>query len=311
MGKQYQYVSIDRIISKLYRDLGLEEIVEIDTIEWAGEALEAIGAGAIYEDAICLLKVNNYSAELPPGLHSIVQVARDNEMQDSDTVEDCMCKELEETAQPVQEDITNDIVIKPSLFFTTGIPYNIQKWLSCNFYKERFTPVRLSNHTFFDSIVYKENQSEYLNSKDEYTIQRNKIKTSFEEGYIVLSYKRQMLDEETCYPLVPDSYSYITAITKYITWKMFTRMWYMGREGDYRNMSMKAEEEWHWYCKQASNESFILYGVDEHQNFLENKLKLLPNHNSYYGFFGKLNERDFNGPGDVNGFGSNKNNYRV
>ena len=48
MGRSLQYTTLDRILSKLYRDLGLEEISETDVVEWAGEALEAIGAVTLY-----------------------------------------------------------------------------------------------------------------------------------------------------------------------------------------------------------------------------------------------------------------------
>ena len=36
MGRKYMYTSVDRILAKVYRDLGLEEISETDLIEWVG-----------------------------------------------------------------------------------------------------------------------------------------------------------------------------------------------------------------------------------------------------------------------------------
>ena len=38
MGRKVQYTTLDRILSKLYRDLGVEEINETDAEERAGEA---------------------------------------------------------------------------------------------------------------------------------------------------------------------------------------------------------------------------------------------------------------------------------
>ena len=49
MGRKYNYISVDRVLAKLYRELGVEDLNEIDTIEQIGEALEAIGAITLYE----------------------------------------------------------------------------------------------------------------------------------------------------------------------------------------------------------------------------------------------------------------------
>lgn len=72
----------------------------------------------------------------------------------------------------------------------------------------------------------------YLDVQDEYTLVGDKIRTSFKEGSIAISYYRQKVDEETGYPLIPDDYSIITAITMYITMKYMGRLWYMGRKKD-------------------------------------------------------------------------------
>ena len=67
MGRHLQYVSADRIIAKLYRDLGLEELNETDIIEQIGEALEAIGAITLYEEAVAFIEIENHQADLPNG----------------------------------------------------------------------------------------------------------------------------------------------------------------------------------------------------------------------------------------------------
>ena len=106
-------------------------------------------------------------------------------------------------------------------------------------------------------------------------------------------------DEKTGYPLIPDDYSIITAITMYITMKYMGRLWYMGREG-YADKYQKSEQDWQWYCKQAGNKQMMPHGVDQFQNFTESRNQLLPSKNRYYGFFGKLGREGNTGWKDPN-----------
>ena len=57
MGRQLNYVSADRVIAKLYRELGLEDIDETSVIEQIGEALEAIGTITLYEEAVAFVEI--------------------------------------------------------------------------------------------------------------------------------------------------------------------------------------------------------------------------------------------------------------
>lgn len=315
MGRKLQYVSMDRIFSKIYRDLGLEEISETDLVEWSAEALEAIGAITLYEEAVAFVEIENHQAKLPNGLHAIIQIARDNTWIKEN-------KECNLTAANIKLDCTKDEVVQPdcgcgSSLATEGVAldckgslldeteiayyrpyfdlqYEYYGWSNSKMYRNHFTPVRLANHTFFHSIVCPEDEEIYKNNlycatynHDEYTIVQDNIRTSFKEGSIAISYYRQMIDIETGYPMIPDEYSIITAITMYITMKYMGRLWYMGREG-YGDKFQKAEQDWQWYCKQAGNKQMMLYGIDQHENFKDMRHQLIPKQNRYYGFFGKM-----------------------
>ncbi len=313
MGRKLQYTTLDRVISKLYRDLGLEEISETDIIEWSAEALEFIGAVALYEEAVSFIEVENYQADLPNGLHSVIQVAKNNkwckedkstypanvildctteQMLDS-TSPHCGCNE-EPVECPIITDCQGKIIGDYEIAYYRpyfDLQYEFYGWSHSNYYKQEYTPVRLANHTFFNSIVCEEDPVLYKNCTDEYTIVENKIRTSFKDGYIAVSYYRQKVDPETGYPMIPDEISVITAITMYVTMKYMARLWYMGREG-YADKYQKAEQDWQWYCKQAGNKQMMLYGVDQHQNFTESKFQLIPKLNRYYGYFGKLGRQE-------------------
>lgn len=318
MGRHLNYVSADRIIAKLYRDLGLEDINEGDIIEQIGEALEAIGTITLYEEAVAFVEVENYQASLPNGLHSIIQIARNNKwvkenkesLCPANILLDCSHEEMENINSPNTPCGCNNESINPK----EGVPldcdgkilgeyevayyrpyfdlqYEYHLWGNSHYYKEHYTPIRLANHTFFNTIVCPEDQNMYHGVTDEYTISGDKIRTSFKEGSIAISYYRQKVDEENGYPMIPDEYSVITAITSYITMKYMARLWYMGREG-YGDKYQKAEQDWQWYCKQAGNKALMPHGVDEFQNLTESRNQLIPARNRYYGFFGKLGRQD-------------------
>lgn len=315
---RYKYVSIDRIFSKLIRDVK-DDFSEGDVIEWCGEALEFIQATRSYEEAVAFIEVKNHQCKLPAGLHAIIQVARNNRW--GGPADDALCPAKLATEAASSSSDTPDI---PVAIDCNGMPQNAfdvayyrpffdlkweyQFWLGCGTYREKYTPVRLSTNSFFNSLVCTEtlHQNIYQHSVDEYTIVTgDTLRFSFREGSVAVSYLRQVLDPETGYPMIPDDISYTTAITKYITMKMFEREFYNGRQGAGQKMQ-KAEVDWQWYCKQASNKDLMPFGVDEHQNLLDQRSYILPQQNRYYGFFGKMNQpevRRYNDPDNRNWHG--------
>lgn len=311
------YVSIYRIFSKLLRDFGLDTINEGDIIEWSAEALENIGAVTMYEEAVAFIEIKNHQANLPNGIHSIIQIAKNNCW---DNTKKCgLCpsdiidaeEEVEEESNPVPVPI--DCNGQPITDYELAYyrPYfdlldEAGYWSSQRMFTSCFTPVRLTNHTFFNSLVCKTDNYEHLYSScsDEYTVVNGDVvRFSFQEGQIALSYTRQQLDENG-YPLIPDHVTYTTAITKYIIYKMMERDFYSGREGSGTRLQ-KAEADWHWYCKQAKNRLLMPKGVDQLQNIMEQRQYMLPRLKRYYGFFGKMSRiesRKFNDSDNRNYF---------
>lgn len=301
-----EYVSIDRIFAKLYRDLPLDNISEEDVIEWTGEALEFIGAVSLYEEAVAFIEVKNHQCEIPKGLHSIIQIAKNN---DRNIRDDRFCpkeviEELDPTVpegpmipvaidcQGMPENAYDVAYYRPYFDFR----YEYAGWSNSRHY-QRYTPVRLSNNVFFNDLVCREQGVCY--GSDEYTIiQKQYLRFSFKEGIVAVAYTRQMLDEETGYPMIPDQVSAITAITKYVTLRLMERLFYAGKEGSASKVQ-KAEADWHHYCGQARSYAMMPKGVDEYQNLLDQRSYMLPDHNKYYGFFGNLSApeiRKFNDP---------------
>jgi hypothetical protein len=328
MGRKFQYTSLDRVLSKIYRDLGVEEISETDVIEWTGEAMDFMESHSLLEEAVAFIEIKNHQAELPNGLNTIIQIARNHnykpkeeEICPANVVLDCETHEIEgcyaEQCNTNPEGLENypvpldckgrpltdvDLAYYRPYF---DLQYEYYGWSNSNYYGKNYTPVRLANHTFFNSLVCPEEGHLYHSCIDEYTIVGDKIRTSFKEGSIAISYTRKIVDPETGYPMVPDDTSFTTAIMWYIGWKYNARLWMMGREG-YADKMQYSQQQWNWYCKQASNKAFTLHGIDEHQNLLEERLNMMPRQNLYYGFFGKLGRpesKDWKDP--------NKRNFRL
>lgn len=91
MNGNGKYVSIHTIIGKVYRDLGMVDTINlVDAVEWAGEAMELIGASYVLDQKIERLTIENYKAKLPCDLHYIettqgLSCTVDDEVCDIDT----------------------------------------------------------------------------------------------------------------------------------------------------------------------------------------------------------------------------------
>lgn len=309
-----QYVSIDRISTKLARDTSRIDFNEDDIIEWTGEALEFIGTKRIYEEAIAFYEVKNHQCPIPPFTHQIIQIAKNNSWRPDNLcvtpssiiqeVPNVVYQTCNNCGQNSEEDmgyvvldgkgtpvLEYDIAYYRPYFDLLGEYYG---WSNTNIYSCNYTPVRLSTSSFFNTVVDKEHDgSLYSNCKDEYTIISNSLlRFGFPSGFVAIAHKRQPLDRDTGYPTIPDSIAHITACVAYIKMKMNDKDLFDKREGSIQ-LSQKLEADWQWYCGVASNQDKMPQGIDEHQNLLDQRSYLLPDYNKYYNFFGNLNKPEY------------------
>ena len=329
--KHLNYTSVERVFSKIVRDLGHDQFSETDVIEWVGDALDAMKAVDILEEAIAFVEVKNHQACMPRFANSIIQIARNNEWS-LENREGCTTAALlEQLTIPSQEDcppcnrelgcqdvryipvdsLGNPIFEEDRYEYRPNINVLAEyiDWVRCDAFRRKWSPVRLKNHTFFDSLVcretgidtdglYTNNSGRVRNIEDEYTIvgyDRNNpgnttLRFSFREGFVAIAYLRQHLDDRG-YPLVPDSYSHLTAITYYVIFRLMSRDYYAGRQGAKDRMK-EAESQWQWYVKQAGNESIMPQGIDGLQNILEQRHYLLPRIHRYNQFFSGMSRRE-------------------
>ena len=72
----YNTISTQHIIRKVMRDIKTDDgNWTYDAVEWIGEALEHIGAGAHVETRGCVIDVKDFKATLPPDVYYINQVS--------------------------------------------------------------------------------------------------------------------------------------------------------------------------------------------------------------------------------------------
>lgn len=307
--QRYQYIPIDSILAKYHRDFRGVGITEDDAIEWIAEALGHVKMANVSEEALCFIEVKNFQADLPKGLQYIVQIARNTEY---DT--DPLNASAEVVINKVKEEEVNsedcidcdsqysDLVAVDSNGEPIGdysvayyrpyfdLKYEYDKYRNSSFFKRSFAPVRLSDHSFFNSLVCREEEAEnlYSSSEYEYTIVQDKLRFSFREGFIVVAYLRHPIDTSTGYPMIPDDESIRAAVTYYLGWKVKERECWNHRQGSCQ-LADKAEMRWLKYVKQFKNKTKMPYGADQYENLKQGSMYILPNNKRYYGFFGNLN----------------------
>jgi hypothetical protein len=295
-----KYTSIDRIYSKVIRDLGINAD-EADLIEWTGEALEAIDAQRSHEEAVAFLQVKNYHCEVPFGLQYIIQVAKNTRTDtyapiESDAIEENAIVDPEGVC-PVRIDCNGAPIDDHELSYYRpyyDLRYEYDLWRDSTVATRYYEPVRLAVHSFFNSIVCGnvENNELYKTTRNEYSLtdEDSIMRFSFSDGLVALAYVRTVLDTNGI-PKIPDNYSFVTAVVKYITYKLMERQFYLGKSDSDKKV-YKAEKDWQWYCKQAKNSAFIIQGIDEMENYLDQRTYLIPRRNVYDSFFGNLAKRE-------------------
>ncbi len=141
----------------------------------------------------------------------------------------------------------------------------------------------------------------YSSCQDEYTIVQDQLRFSFKEGFVALAYLRQVTDEETGYPMIPDDESAKAAITYYLAWKFKQREAYNHREGA-AQLSVDAEQHWLKYIKQFKAKTKMPSTIDDLEDLKNESNYIIPRRRRYDNFFGKLGtaeQRPFNNPNDT------------
>jgi hypothetical protein len=304
-----RFTTIDSVFAKLGRDIRGTDIHESDVIEYIGECMEEFRIAGIVQQAVCFSEVHDHEADIPQHLNLVLQIARYNHYEGPG--DKCVIpkqdiiqiteesKEQEKGCSTIPVDCSGNLLFDDYApahvpCFDMGWQYNT--WTRSGFYIDNFTPVRLANSTFFNTIVCKEaNQQVYRTCADEYTIIQGsgyrKFRFSFKDGYVAIAYTRTRLDRKTGYPLVPDDISFLNAIVYYIKWKLKEREAFIGRQGA-RTIAEDNRRLWEKYAGQAKSKIKMPQTLDDYQDLLEDSHHMIPKHRRYYGFYGELGREE-------------------
>jgi len=318
-----QFTSLSRIIAKVRKECSVDNLTEGDIIELIGDALSALDLDSSIEERVVFAEVKNYKVQLPSDIIKIQQIAKNlnfNYKSKCDDNGNLICPKYiqEEILECKKEDKCNkcndecDSIHsqKPQVIFMNPRtceevdedvrkygPYLIFKWnlglRSGNDFnlmlRDYFVPVRVTSNTMFKSLLCTDTYSNLDSTNLEYTINQNKeLLFNFQEGQIVMSYLATLTDENNL-PMIPDNVSVIEAILAYVTFKATKKRFYDHREGS-DSRFVKAEKDWHWYCRQAKNSGLL--SIDTMEYLKNIKRRFLPNTNAYEQFFKNTNVKE-------------------
>lgn len=294
--------SVKTAIAKVIADLGLQEddIKISDFREWAGEAIEKIGAIQQFnnkvsgEDGAPILEIKGHQVSLPCNLHKLHQVAYSfncngpwypmRKATGSFSVwgskDDCDCSKpnmlvKDETLVNLVVDLYGNIDKSEAL-----------EMLSKNSNMKTILTNLINDHTV--NVDYLMGNTRLNPSMDlQYGIKPGYIMTNAPCGYLKMSYSTIPTDEDG-YVLIPDNPAYMEAIYWYIASKIGFQRYVKGEMNQRVYYDMKTS--WNFYCKQAYAEA-MLPNEDEMESIKNSWNKLMPELNAHSKFYSTVGER--------------------
>jgi hypothetical protein len=295
----YTTCSVKRIIAKVFTDLSLNESDHriSDIVEYAGEALEKIGAFPSFvnkvtgKDGTPLLTLTNYSVKLPCDFHNLIQVSYATTesgpyypMRYGTGNFDAGDPTITTTTSTVTSDIasTSDIVILAMSLY--DLEYDDALAL---INAEPTTRSKLSAILTLTTPNFPGGVNPMGTTTDiTYVITPGYIKTNVETGYIMLAYQAIPTDNEG-YPLIPDDASFIEAIYWYIVMKLYYPQWVAGQIRD--AVYYDARRSWNYFSKQAYGNA-LMPNTDSLESIKNSWLRLVPEINEHQSGFSTLGQ---------------------
>jgi len=244
-----KYVSVYEIINSAYRDSGMSNELNIaDAIEWAGEAIEFIGGMNYFEEKVEVLLVNNHKVKIPCSLH-IINGIKAKVDKNATEIEECLF------------DISSfsPMIYKSSIY---------HKYITNN--DVTSTPNNLANN---------------LTSKLTYNVNDNYIFTNFDKGFIALSYKGIVVDENG-FPKIPDDVKVKNAVKYHLLWKLAFIKMLSGKISGQAYQIIERDRD--WYIGGAQTRS-VMPNNDQLESIKNNWIRLIPKINHHSDGFNSLN----------------------
>jgi len=304
----YNLVSVKTVIAKVITDLGLDEenINVTDFIEWAGEALEKIGASTSLvnkvtgKENIPLLAIENYQARLPLDFHSMSQIAYAETISSTTfspmkyatgTFEGRhgLTSELADlydaNTNPIGGITTTELI--PLVMQLYGLTYDeaLSK-INNDPELQSLLEQLIESHYAMDNISQAGTVNKY---QLEYKLVPNYIKTNVKTGYLMVAYYAIPTDCEG-YPMIPDNASFKEAIFWYINMKLSYIDWRTNKAT--KEVYYDAKNTWNFYVKQAYGNSIMPSSLDEMESIKNAWVRLLPAMNAGDSFFQYIDQQE-------------------
>lgn len=284
-----------------------------DAVEWIGEALEHIGAGAHVETRGCIIDVKDFKANLPPDVYYINQVsinevkgitdpALDSQLQTAVAEMNAAARVTKETDTAFRSTISDDATVYINATaaeelkkIQSGLSREVQTAMvrletyARSYYdRNEQTPLAYCTTNFPDALHCDSCVNKQAQTKHCYYIEKDRIKTSFKEGKVCLSYTGFATDAD-CYPLIPDDISYKEATF----WYVYKQMLLGGVHDSSKNGIDYnfADQKWKYYCTQARNDAKYP-DIDRYESFMNQWVRLVPRINVHDDGFETLGDRE-------------------
>jgi hypothetical protein len=294
MALSGKYIQIGEILERVYRDYGFEDDLDWnDAIVWVADALDLIGAPRAYTpkvtdgstslgnpDPIC---IKNHRGDLPCDLHLIVQAREWNTkipmIWNSDSFHSGIHVTEAQQTKINCVDTKTCVVKEVDTVPSTDVDDNTH----CNPFFN-FNPNPTSNTAFGANVP----TSQHVDYQKElsYTLNGNKIFTSFKEGMVELAYWAFPTDEDGL-PLVPAETRFQEAIKNYLAHRISFKLSIQGKIQP--GIADRLEQEWLFYCASAGLMARIP-SIDQMESLKNQWLRTIPEIDEHDKGFRYLNQ---------------------
>jgi hypothetical protein len=283
----YKLASIERVIAKVMTDLSLQEGDHriSDMIEWAGEALEKIGAFPSFtnkvtgKDDMPLLEVENYIVKLPADFYNLIQASFSTSQQGpyypmryGTGNFDAGNPEIKTDTGPLAGESniasTSDLIILAQMLYDLEYADALAKINAEPDTRSKLTALLNMKTPTLPGV-----NNPMATTRDiTYVITPGYIKMNVESGYIMLAYQAIPTDTKG-YPLIPDEPSFFEAIYWYIVMKLYYPQWVAGQIRD--AVYYDARRSWNYFNKQAFGNA-LMPNTDQLESIKNSWVRLIP-----------------------------------
>ena len=247
-------LSLSSIVWKVMKNPLAADLSYEEAAEFALEFIRLIGAPLVFSDIITEpIKLNMYKAKVPENLLYVKGIKY-------------ICGDCDDNS------LQNGIALKHAtdIYHSGSMPYK---------------PMVNDNIDFDDT--QRSNRDGRFQGYT-YVIDKGIVKTSIEDGYIVISYKGLALDENG-YPLVPDDEPFKIGLEYYILHRYLEPMYMMGKISD--KAFNYVEQKRHFYTARANN-SLQMPDIDQMESIMNGLNRIIINETAQEDFFRTYGRRE-------------------